>query len=107
MAAKNLKEMIESLNIKNRIQELICVGPTSELVQRIDNTTASLEKTIENELRDFLSHEVMRMQSEALREETKSPRQSEEVLKVYGAIEKYNVLEEFFNRIFTKTGDTK
>jgi deoxyadenosine/deoxycytidine kinase len=60
MAAKNLDELVKKLGIKNRIAAVIALGPTHELVQRIETESRYLEREIIGELKDYLAHSIAR-----------------------------------------------
>ncbi len=60
MAAKTIQEVIDRCEVTALIKIAVCVGPMSELVQRLDNTGLEIEKRFRNEMRDFLAHEVAR-----------------------------------------------
>jgi hypothetical protein len=60
MAARSIQEVINRLGIRQLVVNAICVGPMNELLDRIKDSSESVERNIKNELRDFLAHEVYR-----------------------------------------------
>lgn len=63
MAAKTLKESISQVEIEKRIKQAVVLGPTYELVQRLEKAASEIEQRLIIELKDYFSHEVMRLQN--------------------------------------------
>lgn len=59
MAAKTVTEALIKVEIKQIIKQAICLGPSYELLKRIDSAEELIIKNAINELRDLIAHRVM------------------------------------------------
>ena len=65
MAAKTLREALEKANIETEIKKILCIGPSCELVSRIEDGEEVIHQRLENELKDFFAHEIMKFMGRA------------------------------------------
>ena len=88
MAARNLKEAIERVEIKMKVQRAICLG-TEPLSLRIDKACNEIDQTIKGEIRDTLAHEVARHCAR------------------HNDMSRYDILTEFVNELIEGLSATK
>jgi hypothetical protein len=65
MASKSLEEALSTANIDLEIKKALCLGPLSDLVNRINAAENNIVENLKYELRDYFAHRVMILGSNA------------------------------------------